>query len=74
MARVLIPVVEEVAVFQLDDERAMLVEEIRTAFPGAIQAPDWKTALDHLPDPVVAAGSLRLVGKLLEAAEEGTGS
>jgi dihydrofolate synthase/folylpolyglutamate synthase len=72
MASALAPVVDEVAVFQLDDERAMPGERLATAFPGAHRAPDLNTALDRLPDPVVAAGSLRLVGALLEADEGGS--
>ncbi len=74
MADVLAPVVGEIAVCPLDDERAMAVSRIAAAFSNTLQAPDPLTALNRLPDPVVAAGSLRLVGALLEAAEEGVGS
>jgi len=74
MARVLAPVVDDVAVCQLEDDRAMPVERVAAAFPGAAQAPDPMAALGCLTDPVVAAGSLRLVGALLEVAEEGVGS
>lgn len=74
MAAVLEPVVELVAVCQLDDERAMPVDRVAAAFSKPLQVPDPLTALGRLPDPVVAAGSLRLVGALLEAAGEGVGS
>jgi hypothetical protein len=74
MARVLAPVVDDVAVCQLEDDRAMPVERVAAAFPGAAQAGDPMAALGCLSDPVVAAGSLRLVGALLEVAEEGVGS
>ena len=71
MAGVLEPVVGEIAVCQLDDERAMAVDRIAAAFSNTHQAPDPMAALDCLPDPVVAAGSLRLVGALLELVEGG---
>ncbi len=74
MARVLRPVVASVAVCRLDDERAMPLDRLTAAFPGAVRASDPMTALRELEDPVVAAGSLRLVGALLEAAKEGVGS
>jgi len=74
MAGVLAPVVGEIAVCQLDDERAMAVDRIATAFSNTLLLPDPKAALDCLPDPVVAAGSLRLVGALLELAEGGVES
>lgn len=70
MAGALRPVVGEVVVFELDDERAMPLDRLAGAFPGAVRASDLWSALDRLPDPVVAAGSLRLVGALLEAAED----
>lgn len=73
MARVLAPAVAGVVVCQLEDDRAMAVERIAAAFPGARQAPDPLVGLGCLPDPVVAAGSLRLVGALLEAADQGVG-
>jgi len=74
MAGVLEPVVGEVAVCQLDDERAMAVDRVAAAFSNTLLSSDPLAALDCLPDPVVAAGSLRLVGALLEHAEEGVGS
>jgi len=73
MAGVLEPVVGEIAVCQLDDERAMAVDRVAAAFSNTLLAPDPTAALDCLPDPVVAAGSLRLVGALLELAEGGVG-
>lgn len=74
MAGALVPVVGEIVVFELDDDRAMPVERLAAAFPDAIKAPSIQVALESLPDPVVAAGSLRLVGTLLRLAEEGTES
>jgi len=74
MAGVLEPVVGTIAVCQLDDERAMPVERIAAAFSNTILTTDPMAALDSLPDPVLAAGSLRLVGALLELAEGGVGS
>ena len=74
MAGVLEPVVGEIAVCQLDDERAMAVDRVAAAFSNTLLSPDPLAALDRLPDPVVAAGSLRLVGALLELAEGGVGS
>ena len=74
MAGVLEPVVGEVAVCQLDDERAMAVDRVAAAFSNTLLSSGPLAALDCLPDPVVAAGSLRLVGALLEHAEEGVGS
>jgi dihydrofolate synthase/folylpolyglutamate synthase len=74
MAGVLTPVVGKIAVCPLADERAMAVSRIAAAFSNTLQAPDPLAALSCLPDPVVAAGSLRLVGALLEAAEEDVGS
>jgi dihydrofolate synthase/folylpolyglutamate synthase len=73
MARVLAPTVGRVVVCQLDDDRAMAVERIAAAFPGACAAADPISGLGALPDPVVAAGSLRLVGALYAAADQGVG-
>jgi dihydrofolate synthase/folylpolyglutamate synthase len=70
MAAVLRPVVGRVAVCGLADERAMPVARMAAAFTDAEQGHDPAAALDLLPDPVLAAGSLRLVGALLERAEE----
>jgi len=71
MARVLRPVVAEVVLVELSDDRAMPMEELAAAFPGAIRCQNVEAALQRLPDPVVAAGSLRLVGRLLALAAEG---
>ena len=73
MARILAPVVGRIAVCRLDDDRAMAVGRIAAAFPGATEAPDPISGLRSLQDPVVAAGSLRLVGALYEAADQGVG-
>jgi len=74
MAARLAPLVGEVAVCQLEDERAMPLERIAAAFPGAIRAASPADALERLPDPVLATGSLRLVGALLDLADEGGGA
>ena len=74
MARVLEPAVDAVVVCRLDDERAMPLDRLAGAFPGAVRAQDPLAGLQLLADPVVAAGSLRLVGALLEAAEGGVDS
>ena len=71
MAEVLSPVVGDIAVCGLNDPRAMPVERLSAAFPAAEPASNPKAGIAHLGDPVVAAGSLRLVGRLLELAEEG---
>lgn len=65
MAAVLRPAVEEIVVCELADDRAMPIERLLAAFPGARPAPDPAAALSLLPDPVLAAGSVRLVGSLL---------
>jgi folylpolyglutamate synthase/dihydropteroate synthase len=69
MARVLAPQVGDVVVCRLDDERAMSLERLAAAFPGAEIAADPRSALKRLDDPVLAAGSIRLVGALLALAE-----
>jgi dihydrofolate synthase/folylpolyglutamate synthase len=69
MARVLAPHVGDVVVCGLDDERAMSLERLAAAFPGAEIAADPRSALDRLDDPVLAAGSIRLVGALLALTE-----
>lgn len=74
MAGVLTPAVGEIVVIELDDDRAMSIERLAAAFPGAVRAPDLLSALGLLSDPVVAAGSLRLVGSLMDLAKEGAGS
>ena len=57
--------VDTVAVCQLDDDRAMPVDELLSAFPGAMTARTPLECLDLLDDPVLVAGSTRLVGQLL---------
>ena len=69
MARVLSPVVASVTLCVLDDERAMPMERLQAAFPDARTVADPRLALARTPDPALAAGSLRLVGTLLEDAE-----
>ena len=66
MAVTLRPAVGDIAIFKLDDERAMPLERLRSAFPEAVSARDAAHAVGLLDDPVVAAGSLRLVGELLQ--------
>lgn len=70
MAEVLRPQVGNIVVFQLDDDRAMPLERLTAAFPEAKVAPSMIDGLRALPDPVVAAGSIRVVGGLLALAEE----
>jgi dihydrofolate synthase/folylpolyglutamate synthase len=69
MARVLGPKVGDVVVCQLDDERAMPAERLAAAFPDAEVAADPRSALERLDDPVLAAGTIRLVGALLALTE-----
>jgi dihydrofolate synthase/folylpolyglutamate synthase len=69
MAEVLQVYVDDVVVCQLDDERAMPLERLTSAFVGAQTATDFQAGLDRLDDPVLAAGSIRLVGALLAQAE-----
>lgn len=71
MAAALEPVVASVVICTLDDDRAMGVDRMVAAFGAARVIPDPAAALDALPDPVVAAGSLRLIGRLIEAEAEG---
>ncbi len=65
MAAILRPAVGKVALFQLEDERAMPLARLQEVFPEAAVGEDALRAIDLLEDPVVAAGSLRLVGELL---------
>ncbi len=67
MAPLLRDRVGAVAVCELDDERAMPIERLLEAFPGAKAAASPADGLGVLPDPVLAAGSIRLVGALLAA-------
>lgn len=66
MAAVLRPVVGDIVVCVLDDPRAMPVDSLLEAFPGAVVAQDPGDALASLGDPILAAGSLRLVGFILD--------
>ncbi len=66
MARVLRPQVGKIVLCPLPDERAMTRAQLSAAFPAATWEPDPIRALDALPDPVIGAGSVRLVGALLE--------
>ena len=66
MARLLRPLADRVAVFPLDDPRAAPLERLAAAFPGARRAPSAAAGLDLLGDPVLATGSLRVVGELLQ--------
>ncbi len=70
MAAVLRPHVESVVVCPLADERAMDVERMVAAFPGSISAASPLEALRAVPDPVLAAGSVRLAGALLEHSDD----
>lgn len=72
MAASLWPRVGNVVVCSLDDERAMPVDRLRDAFPDCGWAASALQALEQLPDPVVVAGSVRLAGEVLAAAEETT--
>ena len=65
MAAVLRPSVAEIAVCELADERAMPVERLVAAFAGAKVDETPLGCLEQLSDPVLAAGSIRLVGELL---------
>ncbi|NOZ78345.1 MAG: bifunctional folylpolyglutamate synthase/dihydrofolate synthase [Acidobacteria bacterium] len=73
MAHLLAPLVGQVAVFPLGGERGMPIDDLLQAFPHAHPAPDAMTALAMLPDPVLAAGSLRVAGALLAASPEARG-
>ena len=73
MAGLLRPVVGNVVVCELDDERAMPMERLRAAFPEAQWAPSPRAALELLPAPLVAAGSVRLIGDLLAMGTPGPG-
>jgi len=69
MAEVLKDRVGDVVVCGLDDERAMPLERLAAAFAGAEVAENPQSGLERLSDPVLAAGSIRLVGALLALAE-----
>lgn len=65
IAALLRPRVGRVAICPLEDERAMPIDRLAAAFPDAVVASDPRRALDLVHDPVLAAGSIRLVGALL---------
>jgi dihydrofolate synthase/folylpolyglutamate synthase len=65
IAKVLRPRVDDVIVCRLEDDRAMPATRLAAAFPGAMVAEDPRSALVRLHDPVLATGSIRLVGALL---------
>jgi len=65
MAAELGPRVANVAVCQLVDDRAMPIDELLSAFPGAMTAESPLGCLGLLDDPVLVAGSMRLVGGFL---------
>ena len=65
IAALLRPRVGSVVVCELADERAMEIGRLLSAFPGAIAAESPIAALKVVPDPVLAAGSVRLAGALL---------
>jgi dihydrofolate synthase/folylpolyglutamate synthase len=69
MAAILRPAVNRVAVCPLADERAMPAVELHRSFPDAEVSDTPLGALERLPDPVLAAGSLRLAGALLDHEE-----
>ena len=69
MAEVLRPQVRDVAVYRLDDDRAMSIDRLVAAYPEAVVADDVRSALEALPDPVLAAGSIRVAGDLLALAD-----
>ncbi len=66
MADLLRPAVGDVAVCSLEDPRGLPIEVLLEAFPGALACSSPVDAVMSLGDPVLAAGSLRLVGTLLE--------
>jgi hypothetical protein len=49
----------------------MPLARLLAAFPGARAASDPVAGLAALPDPVLAAGSVRLVGSLLAGSDGG---
>lgn len=65
MAAILRPLFGDVAVCPLRDPRSMSAEALVEAFPGAKLCSGPLEALERLGDPVIAVGSLRLVGEFL---------
>ncbi len=71
MLETLRPAVNQVFLTELDDDRAASLTDLHAAAPWATPVGSLAAALRRAKDPVVAAGSLRLVGKLMEYAERG---
>jgi dihydrofolate synthase/folylpolyglutamate synthase len=71
MAAALRPYVGEVVVCPLADTRAMPLSRLTAAFADAGTADSPMAGLAHLPDPVIAAGSIRLVGALVQEVSVG---
>jgi dihydrofolate synthase/folylpolyglutamate synthase len=69
MVAALRPMVGQVVFCPLDDDRGMSLDRLVATSPDATAAADPWEALDLLADPVLATGSLRLVGSLLAAAD-----
>ena len=69
IAEILKDRVDEVVVCRLDDERAMPLERLAAAFSGAEVAENPQSGLDRTRDPVLVAGSIRLVGAILALVE-----
>jgi dihydrofolate synthase/folylpolyglutamate synthase len=69
MAEVLKPVVADVVLCPLEDPRGMAVDVMLEAFPGATVAGSPAEGVTLLGDPVLAVGSLRLVGALMAIPE-----
>ncbi len=71
MLELLRPVVGRLFLIELEDERAASLADLRRAAPWATPVESLEVALNIARDPVVAAGSLRLAGRLMEYAERG---
>jgi dihydrofolate synthase/folylpolyglutamate synthase len=71
MAAALRPYVGEVVVCPLADSRAMPLSRLTAAFADAGTASSPMAGLVQLPDPVLAAGSIRLIGALVQEASIG---
>ncbi|MEJ2188172.1 MAG: Mur ligase family protein [Acidobacteriota bacterium] len=69
MSQYLSPLVGEIAVCPLADERAMPIDQLVAAFPRAMRSASALEALASLTDPILAAGSVRLAGELLTHAK-----
>lgn len=71
MAEILRPHCARVVICPLEDARAMALKRLQEAWPEALRADDPLSGLELLGERVVAAGSLRLVGVLMEASQKG---